>query len=142
MGDSTHGDRSTTTVGVRVPARPDQLIMLRSLAETVSLIADFALDEVTDIRLALDEIATALVLDAAPDTEIDCRFTYDRTHMRVRADAVSASATVSARADLSRHIVQTLTESFDVSQAAFDPRTGGYPTVVEFDWCRPTAGSR
>jgi serine/threonine-protein kinase RsbW len=57
---------ATTTVGVRVPADLEQLLMLRALAETVSLIADFALDEVTDIRLALDEVATSLILDAVP----------------------------------------------------------------------------
>ncbi|WP_228806575.1 hypothetical protein [Nocardia cyriacigeorgica] len=56
----------TTTVGVRVPAELGQLLMLRALTETVSLIADFALDEVTDIRLALDEVATSLILDAVP----------------------------------------------------------------------------
>src|SRR5690606_10944100 len=42
--------RDTTTVGVRVPAEHEQLVMLRALAEMVALIADFGLDEVTDTR--------------------------------------------------------------------------------------------
>ncbi|WP_054813683.1 anti-sigma factor [Nocardia arizonensis] len=126
----------SSTTAVRVPARIDQLIMVRALAETISLIADFALDEVTDIRLALDEVATSLVLDAAPDTCLYCDFTYDECQMRVHVAAVAASDTVSAQAGLGHHIVRTLTESVTVTRSAFDPAAGGYPTVIEFNRVR------
>ncbi|MBH0780405.1 ATP-binding protein [Nocardia bovistercoris] len=132
----------TTTVGVRVPARLDQLIMVRALAETISLIADFALDEVTDIRLALDEVATSLVLDAADDTELECRFSYEPGRMRVRVTSVAASDTVSAEAGFGYHILRTLTESVRIERADHDRFTGGYPTVIEFCWARAATDGR
>ncbi|MGW4121742.1 hypothetical protein [Nocardia sp. NPDC004711] len=48
-------------VAVRLPADAGELAMLRALAETLMLTADFTIDVVTDVRVALDEVATALI---------------------------------------------------------------------------------
>lgn len=72
----------TSVVGIRIPAELGQLTMLRALAETVALIGDFALDEVTDIRVAVDEVATALIVAAVPGSGIGCDFDYDGLRMR------------------------------------------------------------
>ncbi|BDT86632.1 anti-sigma factor [Nocardia cyriacigeorgica] len=127
---------TTTTVGVRVPADLDQLLMLRALAETVSLIADFALDEVTDIRLALDEVATSLILDAVPDTELTCDFSYGDNRMTVAVSSVAATESVGDRHSFGWHIVRTLTESISTEQRPFDQNAGGYPTTAQFTWVR------
>lgn len=129
----------TTTIGVRIPAELEQLMMLRALAETVALIADFAIDEVTDIRLALDEVATALILDATPDTTIDCEFTYDSRRMFVHVAGVAASDGMVGKQSFGWHIVQTLTDTLSTVQAPYDGILGGYPTVVEFSWTRGTS---
>src|SRR5690606_10181223 len=81
--------RDTTTVGVRVPAEHEQLVMLRALAETVALIADFGLDEVTDIRLALDEVATSLIAGAVAESTLSCDFDYDEHRMTVRVTSTA-----------------------------------------------------
>ncbi len=132
--DTTSAD--TTTVGVRVPARHEQLVMLRALAETVSLIADFGLDEVTDIRLALDEVATSLIATAVPDTTLGCDFVYDHHHMRVRVTSISEAASLQDQEGFGWHIVRTLTRSVSVVQRPYDVGSGGYPTDVEFSWFR------
>lgn len=129
-------EAATTTIAIEVPARSDQLIMIRALTETLSLIADFAIDEVTDIRLALDEVATALILDAVPGTTLELRFTYDHAHMCVRAAAVSRTDSASVRVGFGWHIVRTLTQTVTATHAPRDPVAGGYPLVVEFDWVR------
>ncbi|QIS07559.1 anti-sigma factor [Nocardia brasiliensis] len=110
--------------------------MLRALAETVALIADFALDEVTDIRLALDEVATSLVLDAVPGSQLECEFTYDTDQMFVHVAAATTSEQVVGQAGFGWHIVRTLTHSIAASQAPFDGAVAGYPTVVDFSWVR------
>jgi hypothetical protein len=51
------------TVGLQVNAEFDELAMLRALVETITLHADFGVDEVTDIRLAVEEVATEALLD-------------------------------------------------------------------------------
>ncbi|MFE3446144.1 ATP-binding protein [Nocardia sp. NPDC059180] len=126
----------TTTVGVRVPADLEQLLMLRALAETVSLIADFALDEVTDIRLALDEVATSLILDAVPGSELTCDFSYGDNRMSVVVTSVATTASLGERHSFGWHIVRTLTESISTEQRPFDEVAGGYPTRARFTWVR------
>ncbi|MFE9575576.1 anti-sigma factor [Nocardia sp. NPDC006044] len=126
----------TTTVAVTVPASPEQLTMLRALAETVLLIADFGLDEVTDIRLALDEIATVLLQDAVPGSTIDCAFSYREGVLNANIRAVVTSETEVGSGSFGWHIVQTLTDSVTATKGAFDDAVSGYPTVVDFVWAR------
>lgn len=137
MGDwASRSSTTTTTVAVRVPAQLEQLIMVRALAETISLIADFALDEVTDIRLALDEVATSLMLDAAPGTNLECQFSYDDNRMFVHVSSVATSETAMGRDGFGWHIVRTLTDSIAAVQRPYDSAIGGYPTLVDFSWVR------
>ncbi len=128
--------RDTTTVGVRVPAEHEQLVMLRALAETVALIADFGLDEVTDIRLALDEVATSLIAAAVADSTLSCDFDYDEHRMTVRVTSTAATESFLDQEGFGWHIVRTLTRGVGVVQHPYDVARGGYPTDVEFSWYR------
>lgn len=140
MGEWTsRSSTKTTTIGVRLPAQFEQLTMLRALAETVSLIADFALDEVTDIRLALDEVATSLIMEAVPDSTLDCEFTYDDRQMFVHVASTASSEAVVGQAGFGWHIVRTLTASIAAVQEPFDASVGGFPTTVDFSWVRGVA---
>jgi serine/threonine-protein kinase RsbW len=127
----------TTTVGFRAPARLDQLPIVRSLGETVSLHADFTLEEVADIRLALNEVATALILDAVPGSTIGCTFSYSADRVVVRVSSTAVSEAEAGPNQLGWYVVATLTESLSTSRKAFDAGIGGYPTEVEFSWERP-----
>jgi len=142
MGEwsSQSAAETTTTIGVRIPAELEQLTMLRALAETVALIADFAIDEVVDIRLALDEVATSLILEATPGSTLDCDFTYNDHEMFVRVAAVAVSEKVVGQAGFGWHIVRTLTQSISAAQEPFDSVVSGYPTVVDFSWARSGDG--
>ncbi|MGQ4599606.1 ATP-binding protein [Nocardia sp. R6R-6] len=126
----------TGTISVRVPAESEQLAMLRALAETIVLMADFGIDEVTDIRLALDEVASALVLDAVPGSELDCAFSFDGDAVDVRVAAVTMSDATPDQSGFGWHVVATLTDSVSASQETPDPAAGGYPTTVDFRWVR------
>lgn len=126
----------TSVVGVRVPADLTQLTMLRALAETVALIGDFALDEVTDIRVALDEVATALILAATSGSNITCDFEFDGGHMRVRVGATAIETGSLEQDGFGWRVLQTLTESITVQTGPYAPLLGGYPTLVEFSLSR------
>ncbi|QLY27668.1 ATP-binding protein [Nocardia huaxiensis] len=126
----------TSTVGIRVPADLAQLTMLRALAETVALIADFALDEVTDIRVALDEVATSLIVAAAPGSDIECEFDFDDEQMSVRVSAFTAEEDALDQDGFGWHVLQTITETITARRRPFDELAGGYPTVIEFSRLR------
>ncbi|MFE7741541.1 ATP-binding protein [Nocardia sp. NPDC057455] len=126
----------TGTISVRVPAVSEQLAMLRALAETVMLMADFGIDEVTDIRLALDEVASALVLDAVDGAELECGFGFEDDAVEVRVSTVTVSDTSPDESGFGWHIVSTLTDAVSATRGAHDSAAGGYPTVVDFRWVR------
>ncbi|MGV9413987.1 ATP-binding protein [Nocardia sp. NPDC003693] len=133
MRDGTSRSAAAADViGVRVPAELAQLTMLRALAETVALIGDFALDEVTDIRVALDEVATALILGSVPSGVIECDFAYDDNRMRIRVGTVVAEPDALDEGGFGWHVLKTLTETIGVRTESFDVVAGGFPTVVEF----------
>ncbi|MBB5915191.1 serine/threonine-protein kinase RsbW [Nocardia transvalensis] len=124
----------TRTIAVQVRAEYEELAMLRAVAETVALFADFGIDRVVDIRLAVEEVATAIVQDGVADSELDCAFGYGDGSMRVRIAGVTASDTGPDRASLGWHIVATLTDSLSTSVGPFDSALGGHRTIVEFEW--------
>jgi serine/threonine-protein kinase RsbW len=70
------GERSTSAsaVEVRVPADRSQLFVLRSLVATIALREDFDLDEVDDVKLAVDEMCSVLVTRARTGAALLCQF--------------------------------------------------------------------
>ncbi|WP_433561395.1 ATP-binding protein [Nocardia sp. CA-151230] len=121
----------TGQVALRIPADAGQLAMLRALAETIMLTADFTIDVVTDVRVALDEVATTLIAASVPDTSIECEFRFDEQRVRVRVGAVTGSDAGLIEHSFGWHFVETLTDSLAVSSADFDVVRCGYPVVVE-----------
>ncbi len=119
-------------VALRVPADAEPLGMLRALTETVMLTADFTIDVVIDVRVALDEVATTLIAGAVPDASIDCEFLFDEQRVRVRVAAVTHSDGGVLEHSFGWQVVETLTESIAVRSDDFDPARNGYRVVVEF----------
>lgn len=65
---------ATVSVEVRLPADLSQLFVLRSLAATLAFREDFDLDEVEDVKLAVDEMCSVLVLRARVGELLTCQF--------------------------------------------------------------------
>ncbi len=124
----------TRTIGIQVRADFEDLAMLRAVAETVALQADFGIDEVTDIRLALEEVATALIQDAVPDTELDCTIGYSGAGVQIRVSVLTTSGDGPDQRGIGWHIVSTLTDSLTIAVDPHDAALGGYRTSVEFRW--------
>ncbi|MFG3621403.1 anti-sigma factor [Nocardia sp. NPDC047654] len=127
----------TTTVAVRIPADARHLALVRAMTDTVCLVADVPFDAAADIRLAINEAATMLLVGAAPGSMLGCAFTYGAERMSVRVDSVAAFGDEVAEGDpLSWELVRMLTSSLSISRDPFDSEIGGYPTVIEFSWER------
>lgn len=119
-------------VEVRVAAELGQLSLVRALAETVALLADLTLDEVADVRLAVDEVASGLIVAATAGSMLCCEFTVGRNSVSVRAAAVSAQESLPEQNSFGRHLLRTLTDSIATHQDPYDPELAGYPTTIEF----------
>jgi len=86
-GGAARGVSAPRSVLVRVGATAAQLPPLRVVAGDLAARADFDLDAVADLRLAVDEAAAELVTVAAPGASITCTFL-------VGDDGVEATVTV------------------------------------------------
>jgi serine/threonine-protein kinase RsbW len=69
-----HQSDATNLVEIRVRADLKQLYALRSLAAALALHADFDLDDIADLKLAVDEMCSALVAIARPGELLACQF--------------------------------------------------------------------
>ncbi|WP_067686853.1 hypothetical protein [Nocardia jejuensis] len=118
--------------GVRVPADPGQLQMLRALAESIMMSAGFTGDVVTDVRIALDEVATTLTMSAAPGTTLECEFHYDAEQIVVQITGVTETRNAMEDHAFGRHLLAAITDSTQMSTDPFDDSRGGYPATVRF----------
>ncbi len=72
-------------VEVRVPAVPRAVITMRTVAADLAARAEFTLDAVADLRMAVDEACSSLVALARPDTRLTCSFNVGEEHITVTA---------------------------------------------------------
>ncbi|WP_216899145.1 anti-sigma factor [Nocardia alni] len=132
-GTSDLFQATATRVGVRVSAEFEQLTMLRALTETALLMAEMPLDEVTDIQVAVDEIATAVIDSAVLGSELKCEFGFHVGWVSVFITAVAGTRYPIDEQGLGWHVVRTITDSLSADVGSFDAVAGGYPVTVEFD---------
>lgn len=122
----------STPVEIRVAASVTQLPIVRGLAETLVLLSEFTLDEVADIRLAVDEVCSTLIAVAAPETSLNCRFTVGDTELLVRVEGIAEKPGLPDQRSFGWHVLRTLTDAVDATQDSYDAAISGYPTAVEF----------
>ncbi|WP_369638805.1 hypothetical protein [Nocardia sp. JMUB6875] len=120
------------TVAVSVAAQAAMLPMLRSVAETVLLTADFTIDVVTDVRVAIDEVATAFVMAAALGSEIACELRYDRHQIDVEISGLTRTRALLRGDSLSRTLLESVTDELDIGEGTGRADTYSYLTVVRF----------
>ena len=116
-----------STVEVRTSASAALIPTIRAVASDLAARADFDLDAISDLRMAVDEACATLVDVAAPRSELRCTFL-------VRIDGIEVRAQV--RAEAPDAVVSTDTFGWRVLQTLADevsvltvPDDGGAPVV-------------
>ncbi|MFF0611339.1 hypothetical protein ACFYUD_22025 [Nocardia tengchongensis] len=123
-------------VRVQVPAHPSYVFLLRAFVEILMLAADFTLDVVTDVCVALDEVAGELIDSAVRGAMVDCEFRCDAEGIVVRLGSVCETDSPLEEDGLARIALGTLTDSLRTTRVAFDTVLAGYPIVVRFSRSR------
>ena len=90
----TPGRLVRDTVELRLPADSAYLSVLRTATAGLAARLDFTLDEIEDLRIAVDEACALLLPDAVPGEPLTCRFTLggDQLEIAVRAASTSGRA--------------------------------------------------
>lgn len=122
-------DGADATIELGVSAHAGQLTVTRAVAATLAAQEDFDLDSIADIRLAIDESCSRLIVRATAGARLVCTFLTTGDEFRV-----SVSTTTEPGADLDAsgfgwHVLNALTDSVSTSQTDED---GTVSTTIEF----------
>lgn len=104
---------SEQTVYLRIPADAGYLSLLRTLVGGCAGREDFTLDQIDDLRMAVDE-AAAQLLRQATGASMELAVIPSKDALEVRVSATTAPATVIDRGSFSWTILQALADELDV----------------------------
>ena len=79
------------TVTVRMPADGAYLSVLRTATAGLAARLDFTLDDIEDLRIAVDEACAMLLSQAVPGSNLECSFALSPDDLTITVSVVSLS---------------------------------------------------
>jgi serine/threonine-protein kinase RsbW len=108
------GDRDTADyVQVKMPAESAYLSVLRTAAAGLAARLDFTLDEIEDLRIAIDEACAMLLSQAIPGTDLECVFELGTDQVKITVSVTAAQAKMPARDTFAWTVLSALAGSVD-----------------------------
>lgn len=89
MTDQPARTRRGDVVEIRVPADSVYVSLLRTAVASVAARLDFTVDEIDDLRIAVDEACALLLPDAAADAQLICRLTMGENALGIAVSAAT-----------------------------------------------------
>lgn len=109
--------RRSDVVEMRVPASSAYLSVLRTAAAGLAARLDFTLDEIEDLRIAVDEACALLLPLASHDTDLTCLFTVEPAALQVRVSAPAPGAATPSRDTFAWTVLSALAGEVDAGVA-------------------------
>ena len=107
-------DRETADyVHVRMPAEGAYLSVLRTATAGLAARLDFTLDEIEDLRIAVDEACAMLLAQAIPGTDLECGFELGADEVTITVSVTAAHARVPAKDTFAWTVLSALAGSVD-----------------------------
>jgi len=97
-------------IELRLATRLEHLPVIRSVASNLAIRADFNLDAIADLKLAVDEACSTLITRAVPGTTLTCTFTVRPDEFQFAAAVASSSADEPSRDSFGWRVLSTLTD--------------------------------
>jgi len=102
-------------VEVRLPAAGAYLSVLRTATAGLAARLDFTIDEIEDLRIAVDEACAMLLPQSVPGSDLRCAFELDGTTMLVTVTVVTPSPRLPARDTFAWTVLTALAGDVDGS---------------------------
>jgi serine/threonine-protein kinase RsbW len=113
-GTSTLAPRDTRDhVMIKLPAEGAYLSVLRTATAGLAARLDFTLDEIEDLRIAVDEACAMLLAQADPDTSLECDFILSQNAMTIAVSAQSRLGHLPAKDTFAWTVLSALAGSVD-----------------------------
>ncbi|MGH3388338.1 MAG: anti-sigma factor [Actinomadura sp.] len=107
-------------VTVRLPAASAYLSVLRTATAGLAARLDFTLDEIEDLRIAVDEACAMLLAQAVPGTDLECEFELTGEAMRIAVSVLSVDGQVPSRETFAWTVLSSLAGDVDSRVGADD----------------------
>jgi serine/threonine-protein kinase RsbW len=104
---------SRDQVKVTMPAEGAYLSVLRTATAGLAARLDFTLDEIEDLRIAVDEACAMLLSQAIPGTDLACAFDLDSDQMTITVSVVAAEPRMPARDTFAWTVLSALAGTVD-----------------------------
>jgi serine/threonine-protein kinase RsbW len=100
-------------VTIRMPAEGAYLSVLRTATAGLAARLDFTLDEIEDLRIAVDEACGILLSQAAPGASLTCDFTLSEDSMTIAVSVLSQRAQPPSRDTFAWTVLSALAGTAD-----------------------------
>jgi serine/threonine-protein kinase RsbW len=102
-------------VTIRLPAASAFLSVLRTATAGLAARLDFTLDEIEDLRIAVDEACAMLLAQAVPGANLECTFELAADTMRVAVRALTLDGQQPARDTFAWTVLTALAGEVDAT---------------------------
>ena len=109
------------TVVIKLPAAGAYLSVLRTATAGLAARLDFTLDEIEDLRIAVDEACAMLLAQALPGADLECTFSLDDKSIRVAVSVLTVDGQQPSRDTFAWTVLSALAGEVD-STAGVDDR--------------------
>ena len=113
LGGTVEREATRDQVKVTLPAEGAYLSVLRTATAGLAARLDFTLDEIEDLRIAVDEACAMLLAQAIPGTNLECAFDLDSDEMAITVSVVAAEPRTPARDTFAWTVLSALAGTFD-----------------------------
>jgi serine/threonine-protein kinase RsbW len=108
-------DNNALPAQLRVAAEASQLTIVRAVAAAIAGAANFDLDSISDVRLAVDEACTQLLRHAADDATLFCNFEPNATSLRVTVSVWPLASQPTQHKTFGWHVLCSLTDQAEMT---------------------------
>jgi serine/threonine-protein kinase RsbW len=105
-------------VTVRIPASGAYLSVLRTATAGLAARLDFTLDDIEDLRIAVDEACAMLLVSAVAGTDLTCEFELEGEGMRIAVSVLSRDGELPRRDTFAWTVLTALAGGVDAQATA------------------------
>jgi serine/threonine-protein kinase RsbW len=102
-------------VTIKLPAAGAYLSVLRTATAGLAARLDFTLDEIEDLRIAVDEACAMLLTQAVPGADLDCQFSVSSDSMKIAVAVLTVDGQQPSRDTFAWTVLSALAGEVDSS---------------------------